>query len=132
MDAANATMAVGQYHSARVVPLLIVQLSALIGTMFVPYLSHDWEAGRRDVVRARLNMFLKVIGLGLTALAALILASSPLLFGGVFAGKFSAGEAILPWTLLCAMWFSMFCVARSYLWCDERVWLVSLGFSSRR
>jgi polysaccharide transporter, PST family len=128
MDAANATAAVGQYHSARVVPLLIVQLSALIGTMFVPYLSHDWEAGRRDLVRARLNMFLKVVGLGLTALAVLVLAASPLLFSGVFAGKFAAGESLLPWTLLCAMWFSMFCFARSYLWCDERVWLVTLGF----
>jgi O-antigen/teichoic acid export membrane protein len=128
MGAVDATAAIGQYHSARVVPLLIVQLSALVGTMFVPYLSHDWEAGRRDAVRARLNLFLKVIGLGLTALAATVLIASPLLFTGVFAGKFAAGEAILPWTLLSAMWFSMFCVARSYLWCDEHVWLVGVGF----
>jgi O-antigen/teichoic acid export membrane protein len=127
LDATEATMAVGQYHSARLVPLLIVQLSILVGTMVVPYLSHDWEAGRRDVVRARLNLFLKVVGLGLTALAAVVLIASPLLFAGVFAGKFAAGEAILPWTLLAAAWFSMFTLARSYLWCDEHVWLVGIG-----
>jgi polysaccharide transporter, PST family len=128
MDAKTATMTVGQYHSARVVPLLIIQLSAMISTMFIPYLSYDWEAGRRDVVGLRLNLFLKVVGLGLTALAAMILVASPLLFTSVFAGKFSAGESVLSWTLLCAMWYSMFCIVRSYLWCDERVWLVCLAF----
>ena len=53
--------------------------------------------------------------------------ASPILFDGVFAGKFSAGKAILPWTLLCAMWYSMYCIARIYLWCDERVWLACIG-----
>ncbi|HLA83928.1 MAG TPA: lipopolysaccharide biosynthesis protein [Thermoguttaceae bacterium] len=127
LDPTAATAAVGQYHAARLVPLLVVQLSVLVGTMFVPYLSHDWEAGRRDAVRARLNLFLKVLGLGLTGLAVVVMAASPILFGGVFAGKFAAGEAILPWTLLAAAWFSMFAIAKSYLWCDERVWLVGLG-----
>jgi polysaccharide transporter, PST family len=128
MNATDAAAAVGQYHSARVVPLLIVQLAGVIGMMFVPYFSCDWEAGRRDVVRARLNMFLKLIGMGLTAVAVLILAASPILYEHIFAGKFAQGQAILPWTLLCAVWFSMFCIAKSYLWCDERVWLVSLAF----
>jgi polysaccharide transporter, PST family len=127
MNPIEATMAVGQYHSARVVPLLIVQLSGIIGTMFVPFFTCDWEAGRRNVVCARLNMFLKLIGMGLTAVAVTILAASPILFVGIFEGKFSQGEAILSWTLLSAVWFSMFCIARSYLWCDERVWLVSLA-----
>jgi polysaccharide transporter, PST family len=128
LDAAQATTTVGLYHSARVVPLLIVQLASLIGTMFVPYLSHEWEAGRRDAVHLRLNLFLKLIGLGLTAMTVVLLVASPILFNSVFAGKYAAGQAVLPWTLLCAMWFSMFCIARSYLWCDERVWLVCLAF----
>ena len=122
-----AAAAVGQYHSARVVPLLLVQLAIVIGTMFVPYFSCDWEAGRRHVVRDRLNTFLKVTGVLLMITAVSILVASPILFDGVFAGKFAAGKAILPWTLLCAMWYSMYCIARIYLWCDERVWLACIA-----
>ena len=112
MSGSDAAAAVGQYHSARVVPLLLVQLAMVIGTMFVPYFSCDWEAGRRHVVRDRLNTFLKLTGLALMATAVLILVASPILFDGVFAGKFSAGKAILSWTLLAAMWYSMYCIAR--------------------
>ena len=46
MNGDEAAAAVGQYHSARVVPLLLVQLSVVISTMFVPYFSCGWEAGR--------------------------------------------------------------------------------------
>lgn len=123
----EAAMAVGQYHSARVAPVLIVQLSGLIGAMFIPHLTCDWEAGRRALVNARLNLVLKLLGLGATATAVVILALAPILFVGVFSGKFPEGQAILCWTLLSATWFGMFCIARSYLWCDERVWLVSVA-----
>jgi O-antigen/teichoic acid export membrane protein len=125
----EAAAAVGQYHSARMVPLLVIQLSAIVGTMFVPYFSCDWEAGRRHVVRAQLNLFLKLIGLMLIATGVVILAVAPVLFVGVFKGKFPDGQAILPWLLLAAVWFSMFCVAKSYLWCDERVSHVSLALA---
>ncbi len=127
LDPVSASAAVGQYHSARIIPLLIVQLASMVGTMFVPYFSHDWEAGRRDVVCARVNMFLKVTGLGLLFTAAMILLASPILFVGIFQNKFGAGQAILPWTLLWAIWFSLFCIARSYLWCDERVSLINVS-----
>jgi O-antigen/teichoic acid export membrane protein len=126
MAAGDAAVALGQYHSARVFPLLIMQLAAMVGAMFVPYWSHDWEAGRREQVRARLDLFLKVLGLGLTAAAAIVLLVAPFLFVSLFGGKFAGGESIHPWTLLSAVWFSMFCVANTYFWCNERVWQVSL------
>jgi polysaccharide transporter, PST family len=127
LEGSAAAAAVGQYHSARVVPLLLVQLAAVIATMFIPYFSCDWEAGRRHVVRNRLNTLLKLSGLALVMTAVLILVVSPILFDVFYAGKFPAGKAILPWTLLAAMWYSMFCFGRIYLWCDERVGLACVG-----
>ncbi len=44
---------VGDYHSSRVVPLLLVSLASMLGTMLLPHLCHDWESGRRDLVAAR-------------------------------------------------------------------------------
>lgn len=129
MNADEALAAVGQYHSARVVPLLLITLAALISGMLVPFMSHEWEAGRREAVSARINSFLKVTGLSLTAAAALVMVASPLLFGWAFAGKFDAGLGVLPLTLTFSVWFGMFLIAKTYLWCDERVWLVSVGFA---
>ena len=50
MSAAEALDAVGNYHSSRVVPLLLVSIAAMLATMIMPHLSHDWEAGRRQLV----------------------------------------------------------------------------------
>lgn len=114
---------VGQYHSARVVPLLLVGITDLLSTMITPHLSHDWEAGRRDEVGRRLNLILKIIGLALLAAAALILVVSPLLFGWAYEGKYSAGQAVLPWVLIYCIWFGLGMVAHNYLWCAERAGL---------
>ena len=123
----QAAAMVGQFHSARLVPVVIIQLTVLMGTMFVPYLTADWEAGRSDRVATRINTFVKLIGLGTMALSAVVLLGAPLLFGHVLGGKFPEGQAILPWTLLCAVWFSMYSTTKAYFWCDERVRLVNLG-----
>jgi O-antigen/teichoic acid export membrane protein len=114
---------VGQYHSARVVPLLLVGITDLLSTMVTPHLSHDWEAGRRDEVGRRLNFILKTIGISLVTAATLILALSPLLFDWAYEGKFAAGEAVLPWVLVYCIWFGMGAVAHNYLWCAERAGL---------
>lgn len=128
MQPAEALAAVGQYHSARIIPLLIVSLASMMGAMVIPFLSSDWEAGRHRIVSLRINLSLKIIGLGLTAGSALVLLAAPVLFTGVLAGKFAAGQAILPWTLMCAVWFSMIYFAETYLWCDERIGLVCFAF----
>jgi O-antigen/teichoic acid export membrane protein len=43
-------------------------------------------------------------------------------------GKFDQGLGVLSWTLMYAAWFGMICVAKTYLWCDEKVWLVIPAF----
>lgn len=118
---------VGQYHSSRVVPLLLVSVATMLGTMMTPHLSCDWEAGRRELVSVRLNLFLKLMVFALTAAAVAVLLAAPLLFGLAFQGKFHGGEAVLPWTLTYCIWFATLMVAQNYLWCAEKARLASVA-----
>ncbi len=116
---------VGQYHSSRVVPLLLVSVATMLGSIITPHLSCDWENGYRRRVSRRLNLFIKSLAFALTCAAVLILAAAPLLFGAAFRGKFDAGLAVLPWTLVYCIWFSVSMVAQNYLWCAEKAGLAS-------
>jgi O-antigen/teichoic acid export membrane protein len=130
MPAAAALSAVGNYHSSRVVPLLLVSIAAMLSTMITPHLSHDWEAGRRDLVAARLRLFLKLFGFALYAAAVTVLLAAPLLFKVAFRNKFPWGEAVLPWTLMYCTWFGLWLVAQNYLLCAEKARLTSAALAS--
>lgn len=119
---------VGQYHAARLAPVLLLLFAGLLGSILLPHLSHDWEAGRRHEVSRRLNMFLKVFGLSLLGIGAAVLVFAPLLFDLVLQGKYPLGLAVLPGTLAYCIWAGIGFVARTYLWCDEKVALSSLAY----
>jgi PST family polysaccharide transporter len=123
----EALALVGQYHSSRVVPVLLFSVALMLGSMLTPHLSADWEAGRRREVAARLKLFLKLLAFGLTAAGAGVLLIAPLLFGVAFENKFAAGRAVLPWTLTYCTWFGLAMVAQNYLWCAEKARLSSLA-----
>jgi O-antigen/teichoic acid export membrane protein len=125
MDVDEALRQVGYYHSSRLIPLLIVALAALLGTMVTPHLSHDWEAGRRREVSVQLNTILKTLALALFTGAVGVLLIAPLLFHFALAGKFTAGLDQLPLTLAYCTWFGTIAVAQNYLWCAEKAWLSS-------
>jgi O-antigen/teichoic acid export membrane protein len=118
---------VGSYHSSRIVPLLLVSIAGLMGTMILPHLSHDWEAGRRREVSARMNLTLKLLGLLLFVGSITILLASPFLFDVAFQGKFGRGKDAMPWTLTYCTWFGLLTVAQLYLWCAERARLSCLA-----
>jgi polysaccharide transporter, PST family len=118
---------VGNYHASRVVPVLLYSIAVMLGAMVLPHLTHDWEAGRRQQVAARLRLFLKLFGLGLFAAAVAVVVAAPLLFEVAFRGKFPGGQAILPWTLLFGVWLSLAAIAQSYLLCAEKARLPSLA-----
>ncbi|MHC4404352.1 MAG: lipopolysaccharide biosynthesis protein [Planctomycetota bacterium] len=122
---ADALAQVGEYHTSRVLPLLLVSLAGILAPIVTAHLSHDWEAGRRHRVTARLNLFLKLFGFGLTAAGVLILLAAPILFHGFLEGKFAAGLAVLPWTLTYCVLFAMFGILQIYLWCCEKARLAS-------
>ncbi len=125
MNVDDALRQVGYYHSSRLIPLLIVALAALLGTMVTPHLSHDWEAGRRRAVATQLNTILKNLLLALLTGSVAVLAIAPLLFNFALAGKFTAGLDQLPLTLAYCTWFGTIAVAQNYLWCAEKAWLSS-------
>ncbi len=118
---------VGSYHSSRIVPLLLVSIAGLMGTMILPHLSHDWEAGRRREVSARVNLTLKLLGLLLFTGSIVILLAATFLFDVAFQGKFARGKDALPWTLTYCTWFGLVTVAQLYLWCAERARLSCLA-----
>ncbi len=129
MSASEALDVVGNYYSSRVVPLLLVSIASMLATMSMPHLSHDWEAGRRDLVATRLRLFLKLFGFALSAAAVVVLLAAPLLFGVAFRGKFPGGAAVLPWTLLYCAWFGMLLVMQNYLLCAEKARLASTALA---
>jgi O-antigen/teichoic acid export membrane protein len=121
---------VGQYHSSRVVPLLLVSIASMLATVLLPHLSHDWESGRRDLVACRLNLILKLLAYALLAASGAVLFVAPWLFGVAFQGKFAGGMAVLPWTLTYCILFGVAMVAQQYLWCAERAGLVGLALGT--
>ena len=116
----EALQQVGYFHSSRLVPMLMIAFADMLCGLVMPHLSHDWEAGRRDEVSRRMNFTLKLTALGMTAFGAAVLLFSPLLFGVVLQGKYDDGLAVLPWTLVGAIWCSSYIVAQNYLWCAEK------------
>lgn len=123
----EALALVGDYHSSRIVPLLLVSVAVLLGSLLTPHLSHDWEEGNRQRVASRLNLFLKLVGIALSAGAALILLGAPLLFGVAFRGKFAGGQAVLPLTLTYCTWFGLSIISQNYLWCAEKARLATVA-----
>jgi O-antigen/teichoic acid export membrane protein len=117
---------VGNYRSSRVLPLLLSSITVMVAGALLPHLSHDWEAGRRQRVSDRLNLFLKIWALLLLAGAAAVLFIAPELFRVGFQGKLSGGLAVLPWTLTYCTWFGLSMLLQTYLWCAERASLASL------
>ena len=118
---------VGQYHSSRIIPLLMISIALLLGGIITPHLSRDWEAGKQRWAKQRLMLFLKLLGLALFAGSVLMLIAAPLLFSIAFKGKFDAGRAVFPLTLTYCIWFGMALIAQNYQFLLEKARLGSLA-----
>lgn len=121
LEAQAALALVGAYHSARVVPSLLATGAGLVAATLMPHWSHAWESGRQEEVAKGQLLALKLMALGLLAAAALVIVAAPLLFDVAFAGKYRAGQDVLPWVLATATWTGLAAVAFNYLWCAERL-----------
>ena len=117
---------VGQYHTARIFPMLFVGIAEMLGGVITPHLSNDWESGRKSRVAQRLKVMLKAFGLGFTAVAILVLIGSPILFDLAWQGRYDGGLAVLPWALACSIWTGLAFISYNYLWCAEKSRFVSL------
>jgi len=125
---AESLALVGDYHSSRLVPLLLVSVAQFLTPMITPHLSEDWEQGRRERVSQRLNLLVKLAALAMSLASAIVLVAAPLLFGLALRGKFAGGLVVLPLTLTYCTWFGISSLAQNYLWCAEKARLGGLAF----
>ncbi len=128
LSSADALALVGQYHVARFIPLVFVQIAGLLATVFMPYLVQHWESGDRHGATFRLNLMLKGLGIALLVASTVVSFSSPFIFQQIFQGKFADGATVLPGVLAFCCWAAMAFVARTFLWCTKRPLLVTLSY----
>ena len=126
-DAVQALQTVGVYFSSRIIPALIVSVAIMFANVILPHLSHDWEQGKHDRVKLRLNLFIKLLTPFLTAGGIMVLAFSWLIFDWALGGKYNEGLPILPMTLAYCIWSGMISVVSGYLLCAEKAKLGSLA-----
>lgn len=110
---------VGQYQSSSVAPYLLISLATMMGTLLLPHLTKLWEANQKPAAYAQINLSLKLSVVLLTGGAAGILLLGPAIFGWLLGGRYDAGLAILPWTLVYCVWSGVAVVARNHLWLTE-------------
>lgn len=115
-----AQASVGQYHSGRVVPLLLASVAAMLAGLLMPYMSQAWESGKKQRVTRQLNWTVKLISLSFTVGGVLVLWLSPILFDWILQGRYNDGLAVLPLTLVYCIWFSILTVGQDYLWVAEK------------
>ncbi len=124
LSAAEAHGVIGQYHSARVVPLLMVSLAAVLGGILLPYISAAWEEKRYRDAKIQLSWTLKITGLTITLFGVAVSICAPFLFNVILQGRYSDGLAVLPMTLTYCVWYSLVLVGQDFLWCkDQGKWL---------
>lgn len=111
---------VGQYHCARILPNLLISVAMTLGGILLPYLSLDWEAGRREAVFGRVRQLMLGVATGFLAFGVVALLAAPLLFEVIMQGRYELAHSLLPLALAQAIWVSLYLVSEPYLLCVER------------
>jgi O-antigen/teichoic acid export membrane protein len=112
--------AVGQYHSSRIIPLLLMSLATMIAGILLPYLAADWEAGRRELVKLRLRQMLFAIATLFTAGAAIALLVAPWMFSEILENRYADGLTLMPMAFVFAIWVALAVIGQNYLWVAEK------------
>ncbi|WP_161604677.1 lipopolysaccharide biosynthesis protein [Roseiconus nitratireducens] len=112
--------AVGQYHSGRMIPVLLISLASMLSGVLLPYLSADWEAGRQTQIPRRLRWILTAVSASFTLGAALALLAAPTMFETLLENRYQAGLTVLPMAFTFCIWSALVTIAQNYLWVVER------------
>ncbi len=112
--------AVGQYHSGRIFPALLLSVASLFSGVLMPYLTADWEAGRRAEVHQRLRRSLLALAVGFTVIAAATQVFSPLIFSTLLEGRYDEGLSVMPMAFVFTIWASLVLIGQNYLWVLEK------------
>ncbi|TWT98507.1 MurJ-like flippase [Stieleria varia] len=121
--------AVGQYHSGRIIPMLLISLASMVSGVLMPYLTAEWEAGKREDVQRRLRGVLMGIVVAFTGGAAFALMIAPWLFSTLLQDRYSSGLALMPMAFVFCIWASLVTIAQNYLWVVEKGKLVGVALA---
>jgi polysaccharide transporter, PST family len=121
--------AVGQYHSGRMLPVLLMSLATLVGGVLMPYLSADWENGKRDEVRDRMRRVLLAVSAFFTLGGAFSLVIAPWMFSTLLENRYSDGLAMMPIVFVFCIWAALVTLGENYLLVAERGKLVAICLS---
>lgn len=122
----EGTALVGQFHSARIVPLLLTSLTLMISSLVLPYLATDWETGNRDRVRKTMQITFKLSIVFFFGTSILALAIAPFLFDHLLRGKYEDGLSILPIALIHCCFSAAATLLQNYYWCAEKGRVIGL------
>lgn len=117
---------VGQFHSAKILPVLLTSLTSLVSGMLLPYLARDWEAGESKRVRTSLEFTVKsaVYAFFLISIGAMVVA--PWLFQFVLKNKYQEGLDAMPLALVYCCFSASSVLLQNYFWCAEKGRIVGL------
>ena len=121
--------AVGQYHSGRIFPELLLSLATMISGVLLPYLAADWEAGRRQAVRERLKRVLLAGSVACTLGGAVVLWLAPWLFSTLLQGRYQDGLALLPMVFVFCSWAALVTIGQNYLCVAEKAKFVAIALA---
>ena len=120
VEATVAQGFVGQYHSGRIIPLLLVSVSAMLGGVLMPYMSESWESGNRKAAAGLMKWTVKLSSVAFTLGGLFVLLGAPILFDWILEGRYNEGLSVLPLTMVYCIWFGMFTLGQEYLWVAEK------------
>lgn len=126
---AQTQAAVGQYHSGRIIPMLLCSLASMVSGVLLPYLTADWEAGRHGRVKLRIRQMVFAMSAAFTAGAAVTLWMAPWFFATVLEDRYPLGLAMMPMTFVYCIWMSMTTLGQDYLWVREKGKWVALALA---
>ena len=122
--------AVGQYHSARIVPMLLMSLATMASGVLMPYLSADWEQGRQDLVRQKIRRILFGVSVTFTLGASVALLVAPWFFSQFLENRYGDGLTLMPMAFVFSIWIAVGTIGQDYLWVAERGKLVALSIAA--
>jgi O-antigen/teichoic acid export membrane protein len=117
---------VGQYHAARIFPLLLLSLASMLSSIMLPYISADWESGDRHAAGLRITDGLKLSSFVLWTASLTFMIPAPWIYELLLQGRYQLGLQVQPGCLLITIWGALFLMAQNYIWCAERGRLVVL------
>jgi O-antigen/teichoic acid export membrane protein len=111
---------VGQYHSGRIIPLLMVGVAQMLAGLLLPFVAKAWSDGNIQRAREQLNWTIKLATFGVMAANVVLLVASPFIFNVLLLGRYNEGLAVLPVTMVYCTWFSIALVSQDFLWFSEK------------